>query len=118
MGCPGIFGKDPERYLKAQGVGFDCPVKPGHRARIEPEFRAYVNHEVFYFCDADALARFRKDPTRYCGLVTDPVSKARFHPTSRSPRFDYRGRPYFFVDRLTFRTFVAIPDSFAFRKGA
>lgn len=110
--------KDPERYLVAQKLEFSCPVRPARPARLEAALRAFVNHEIFYFSDASALASFRKDPTRYCGPVTDPVTRQRFQPSRGSPRYDFGGRPYFFVDRLTLRTFVAIPDSFAHRKGA
>ncbi len=109
--------QDPERYLQAKGIELPCAVEAGRRARLEPGLRAYLNHEVYFFSDARALERFRKHPLRWCGRVTDPVSRARFKPTSRSPRTDYHGRPYFFESQLDLETFSAMPDSFASRKG-
>ena len=116
--CPGVFGKDPERFLNEQRIGFACAVHPDLAARTEPEFRAFVNHEVFYVHDAAALRKFLRNPTRYSGLLTDPVSRVRFQPSSRSPRMVFRDRPYFFQDRANLRTFKAMPDTFAYRRGA
>jgi len=62
-------------------------------------------------------AKFQHDPLRYCGLLTDPVSHARFRPTRRSPRLDYSARPYYFMAESTFAAFKAMPDSFALRRG-
>lgn len=110
--------KDPERFLNDQRIQVLCPVDKGKPARVDAAHRAWVNHELFYFSGASARQRFVRDPLRYCGSITDPVTRQRFVPTSRSPRFDYQGRPYFFQDRLSLRTFVALPDTFAHRKGA
>ncbi len=77
----------------------------------------FVNHELFVFADASTRERFRKDPLRYCGILTDPVSKVRFRPTARAPRTEYDGRLYFFTEPGTLARFTAHPDSFAFRKG-
>jgi YHS domain-containing protein len=110
--------KDPEPYLHRQGVALACPVRRRQPARIEPVFRIYVNHEVYYVSDVAALRQFRRDPLRYCGLVTDPVSRQRFRPGATSPHLDYRGRRYYFQDGLNLRTFQALPESFAERKGA
>jgi YHS domain-containing protein len=110
--------QDPERYLEEERIRLICAVHPNRRARLDPEFRAFVNHEVFFVHDKGALRTFRRNPIRYSGLLTDPVTRVRFQPTSRSPRWDYRGRPYYFQDRLNLRTFQAMPDSFAVRKGA
>ena len=104
--------------MNEQKVRLACPVNPWRPGTIDEAHRAWVNHELFYLSDLNARKRFVSDPLRYCGLVTDPVTRQRFQPSSRSPRFDYQGRPYFFQDRLGLRTFVAIPDSFARRKGA
>jgi len=86
-------------------------------AKLDPTLRAYVNHEVFCFSSHDAMERFEKHPLRYCGLVTDPVNRARFKPSAASPHFEYGGRPYYFAAESTLVTFRAMPDSFATRKG-
>jgi len=115
--CPGIFGKDPERYLKEERLAFRDPVHPGRAAVIDTTRRVLLNYEIFYFSDAAARRRFLADPTRYCGLLTDPVTRVRFHPDARSPRTDYRGRRYFFPDSTSLVAFLATPDSLALRKG-
>jgi len=84
---------------------------------LDSTTRVFVNHEIYFFSNRGALDRFRKQPLRYCGIVTDPVSRARFRPTARSPHRDYHGRPYFFTSDSTRLTFQAAPDSFAVRKG-
>lgn len=108
--------KDPERYLDF-ARRLDCPVHRGRAAVIDPAHRAYVNHEVYFLSDAKSVERFRRNPLPYCGIVTDPVNRVRFRPTSRSPRWDYAGRPYFFTKDSTLAVFRAMPDSFAVRKG-
>jgi len=109
--------KDPERYLHRRGVELRCATDSSKSARIEARLRSAVNHELFYFSDSTALRRFRRDPLRFCGLLTDPVSRGRFRPTSRSPRLEFKGRPYYFQNRLDLETFTAMPDSFANRRG-
>jgi len=110
--------KDPEPYLTAQKIRIPDGSDRKRGARIEPAFRAYVNHEIFFFADSISRDRFLKEPLRYCGRVTDPVSGQRFKPTTGSPRLNHQGRPYFFRDRYTLETFSAMPDSFAHRRGA
>jgi YHS domain-containing protein len=115
--CPGFFELEPERYLRERRIELPSALDPTRPARIDRAFRARVNHELYYFADSVLLRRFQADPLRYCGLVTDPVSRHRFRPAGRSPRMDYRGRPYFFENRLDLEIFSALPDSFANRRG-
>jgi YHS domain-containing protein len=115
--CPGIFAHDPERYLRLRGVRLPSELDAGRPARIDPAYRARVNHEIYYFADSSLLRRFQAAPGRSCGIVTDPVSRRRFRPGGRSPRTDFRGRPYFFENRTDLELFSALPDSFADRRG-
>jgi YHS domain-containing protein len=92
-------------------------VHPKRLAKLDPELMAWINHELYCFSDRASLRRFQHDPLKYCGLVTDPVSRARFHPSPRSPRLEYRQRPYYFMAESTLTTFKAMPDSFALRRG-
>jgi YHS domain-containing protein len=117
MTCPWAFVQGPERYLKMHGISLACPVHPDRAAVLDSAHKAEVNHEVYFFSDQAALARFRANPLRYCGTVTDPVNRRRFRPTWFSPRYDFLGRPYFFTSRATRATFKAYPDSFAVRRG-
>lgn len=105
--------QDPELYLERLDVRPACPVRREQAAVLDADHRAYVNHEVFFFSNGDALERFKQDPLRYCGIVTDPVSEERFRPSEGSPRHDYKGRPYFFSSLSTLATFKDDPERFA-----
>jgi len=109
--------QDPERYLTGLGLSVPCAVNPKRKGKIEPALRREINHEIYYFADAGTLRRFDRDPLRYCGLVTDPASRARFRPTPGSPQLDYMGRRYYFATDSTCAVFTAMPDSFAVRRG-
>jgi YHS domain-containing protein len=78
---------------------------------------ARVNYEIYFLKNRKALERFRKNPLRSSGPLTDPVTRTRFLPKKKSPRMDYKGRPYFFSSDSTLALFQATPDSFAVRKG-
>ena len=86
-------------------------------AKLDPELTAWINHELYCFSDRAAFRKFQHDPLKYCGLVTDPVSRIRFHPTRGSPRLEYHLRPYYFLAESALATFKAMPDSFALWRG-
>lgn len=98
-------------------LAFRCPVNRAREARITPELRLWYGQDLFYFSDAAAMARFRKDPLRYAKRLTDPVAHLRFEPSTASPRTRHNGRDYLFRSTSTLRMFRANPDSFATRKG-
>ena len=93
------------------------PVAPSRHAAVDSSLRLFVNYELFLFANRSTKDRFRRDPTRYCGLLTDPVSRVRFRPAPRSPQTHYQGRLYFFSSDSTRTTFAGSPDSYALRKG-
>lgn len=110
--------QSPEIYLhQFPQIEFPCPVNPDRKAVVDEKMRAFVNYEVYFFSDRGALRRFRKDPLRYCGLLTDPVTQRRFHPAKSSPHLEYKDRLFYFSSDSTRVAFVATPDSFAMRKG-
>lgn len=113
MPCVEVFVKDPQVYLRRIGIRLTCPVHPGEGAIIDADFRAYVNHEIYFFSSREARERFEKQPLRFSGIVTDPVREARFQPTRSSPRYDYHGRPYFFSSEDSRKTFGADPERYA-----
>lgn len=90
-----------------------CAIDTTRPAVIDSAHCALVNYEVYFFSTPALRTRFLADPRRDCGLVTDPIARARFRPGWRSPRFDFHGRPYFFLSDSTRALFVAAPDSFA-----
>ena len=109
--------QDPETYLQRNHLTMTCPVRPDRPAVIDPALRVQVNHEIYYVSDAGAVKRFRKDPLRYCGTLTDAVSLLRFRPTKTSPRHEHGGRRWYFSADSTRARFAALPDSFAARRG-
>jgi YHS domain-containing protein len=104
-------------FLEQEGIHPRCIVDPTREAKLDSKLRTFVNYEVFFFCDEAALATFQGNPTRYCGLLTDPVSQQRFQPAPGSFRRDYMGRPYYFESDSTYVAFAATPDSFGVRRG-
>ena len=108
-----VFVKDPEIYLNELGVGMNCVVNKQRAAVIDAAHRRYVNWEVFFLSDEEAARAFDADPIRYCGLVTDPVSKARFHPVADSPHTTYQGRDYYFETAANLEAFNQMPEGLA-----
>lgn len=104
--------KDPSPYLDQLGITVASLVDPKRDASIDDEHLARVNYDVYYFADEKERMAFRQDPRARCGAVTDPVSKQRFRPGSRSPKEEFAGRPWFFVSDSTHALFAAMPDSF------
>jgi len=107
------FVQGPEYYLNQLGITVPCVVDPTREARLEEDYRVFVNWETYYLCDEEALAAFRADPARYAGKVTDPVTRERFRPGPDAPRSDYAGRIFLFSSGETAAAFAAMPDSFA-----
>jgi YHS domain-containing protein len=112
-----VFVQDPGGFLDQLGEELDCAMVEGAHAFLDTDHRIWVNHEVFFFSTASEKDRFMKHPERYCGIVTDPVTRERFEPDKASPRLDRDGRPYFFLSEGSLARFEAAPDSFALPKG-
>ena len=105
--------QDPEQYLAALGIDVPCAILPDSGGVLDVSHRSLVNWEVYFFSSLEAKERFDHNPTRFCGLVTDPVTMSRFRPTASSARADHNGRPYFFADASNLAMFSKSPDSFA-----
>lgn len=89
---------------------------PGRAAIIDSLHVARVNHEIYFFSDLKSRRAFLRNPLPYCGELTDPVSLARFRPTTKSPHTKFAGRAWYFSGRSTRATFQAMPDSFVVRR--
>jgi YHS domain-containing protein len=96
-------------------VKLDCAVTKGAPARIDGRSVARVNHEIYFFSTPSSLRSFRRDPLKWCGQVTDPVTLMRFRPGKRSPRTDWNDRPYFFASDSTLAVFRGAPETYAER---
>ena len=55
-----------------------------------------LNYETWFFADTGECERFRAEPLKYCGLLTDPVSKERFRPGAGAEHSDHAGVTYYF----------------------
>jgi YHS domain-containing protein len=104
--------QDPDTYLNELNVSFGGWMNASAPAMLDADHRSLLNREAFYFADLEAKQTFDADPVHHCGLLTDPVSGERFQPRDDSPRFDYNGRPFYFVSDATLDAFTAMPDSF------
>jgi YHS domain-containing protein len=109
--------KDPDPFIVQQGLTLRDPVSR-RQAVIDPATREQINYEIFYFADRGSLERFRRDPVRWCGLLTNPADQMRFRPKKSSPRLTWGGRLYIFPDAASMAKFQSMPDSLAERKGA
>jgi len=109
--------KDPEPYLLDQDLKLPCPVHPDLPAILTSGLRERLNWEIYYFSSEAACEEFRKDPLRWCGLLTDPVDGTRFHPTAGSPKRTWNGRLYFFSSGKSREAFESSPEQYAERMG-
>lgn len=92
------------------------PVDPTQLGSLAPRLHARVNGEIYRFARPATLARFRRDPLRWCGILRDPVTGVRFVPDRDSPRVEYRDGPYFFFSDSTQRVFQSDPERFAIHR--
>ena len=105
--------QDPETYLSAleiELVGFLDTTRP---ALLDSMRRTFVNYEAFFFSDAEHKSTFDEDIVRYCGRITDPVTRKQFIPSEESPHLSYANREFFFVSDSTLGVFRAMPDMYA-----
>jgi YHS domain-containing protein len=114
--CPSTFSFDPEKYLRQMKVTLQCPVRPARRAILDSSLRTRINQDFYFFSSAAAMKQFKKDPLRFTGKLTDPVSHARFRPKKTSPRVTYRGAAYYFASDSTLTQFQAKPERYAERQ--
>ena len=115
-GCVAEFTLNPARYMRRMHATLADPVNPQVPATLDSASFVRVNHEIYFLHDAESRAAFEKDPIKYTGPLTDPVSLVRFQPTPKSPHLVSHGKPFYFSGSATFSTFQAAPDSFEVRK--
>ncbi len=110
MPCPGVFAQDPERYLKALNIEPPSLFQKGKKATLDSSLRYRIGFEIFYFSSRAEMDRFKKDPLPHCGVLTDPVTMARFRPNAKSPRIEYAQRLYYFASDSTRIAFLGKPE--------
>ena len=109
MGCPGIFGEDPEHFLKGLGLDLESAVDPEATAVLEPRYRLSVNGQLYWVATDDEAERLRETPWAYSGRLRDPVTRHWFGPTATSPRRDAGGEVLYFASQATATEFDRRP---------
>ena len=108
-----VFVKDPHVYLNQLGVELSSAMDEERSAILDPGHHFRVNWETYFFADRLEKERFAENLLEFCDLVTDPVTRQRFHPNERSPQSVHDGVPYFFLSPESQNRFAAMPDSFS-----
>ena len=104
--------QDVPGYLRRKELTFACYLDPLEAAVIDEQHAMRVNYETYLFATNAARETFRADVVRYCGLVTDPVTKRRFRPGEASPSYEHQGVLYYFEGLDEYEAFVARPDDY------
>ena len=107
---------DPEFALFHLQRALWDPVDPTLVGSLDEKLHFKVNGETYRFASRWTLWRFRQEPVLYCGLLRDPVSGERFIPSTRSPRSDWDGGPYFFRDDSTRAEFLRAPHVYEVKR--
>jgi YHS domain-containing protein len=92
------------------------PVDPTSVGSLESRLHARVNGEIYRFSRVVTLARFRRDPVRWCGILRDPVNGVCFFPDRFSPRLATKDGPYFFSSDSSYAAFRASPERYAIHR--
>lgn len=108
--CSKAFVQNPLPFVQKQHLNFHCVVNTNKMATIDDKHQRKVNWEIFYLSDDDALAKFDKDPIKYCGILSDPVTGQRFRPGDDSPTETYRKQLFYFQSDSTKQVFDENPD--------
>jgi YHS domain-containing protein len=101
-------------YLREIGFRAPCAVRSDAPARIAPECRVQVNHDLFFVSREDYVKKIKKNPLKYCKRLTDPVTREVFAPSKKSPRIDFEERAYFFSSDSTRAVFASNPSMYSY----
>jgi YHS domain-containing protein len=107
---------DPEFALFHLQRALWDPVEPNRLGSLSAALHARVNGEYYRFAGRRTMRVFAAAPSRYCGLLRDPVTGLRFYPTARSPRCEWDGGPYFFTGDSTRREFRRAPKKYEVKR--
>jgi YHS domain-containing protein len=110
--CLLAFLDGPGGYLDGLGVELASAMDLEKPAVLDAGHRVMVNYEVFFFASPEEVAKFDKDPTKYCGLLTDPVEKKRFQPVKNSPKAKFRKRTFYFLSAESRAAFISNPSDY------
>lgn len=99
---------DPAFGLLHMSQSLWDPVDPRRLGSLDPALQTTVNGEIYRFGSRGTLRRFERDPLRWCGLLRDPVTGARFYAKPHAPRCEWNG-PYYFASDSTRVVFLTNP---------
>ena len=105
--------QDVDAFVRAKGIELAGYLDPSRPARIDDEHQIRLNYEAFFFADTVGRNRFRTEPLRYCGLLTDPVTKRRFLPGPDSPSLVHEDVRFYFESRRSAARFELEPERYA-----
>ena len=105
--------QDAAVFLAQKGLRLACYLDPEREAVLDADHGVRLNYEHFFFSDPALRAEFAADPTRTCGLLTDPVTKRRFLPRASSPRVVHEGVTFLFRTHATRERFRQDPERYA-----
>lgn len=95
-----------------KGLAFACYMDPSRPAIIDGAHAVRVNYETYFFADTATCELFSGDIVRFCGLLTDPITKHRFRPSPESPWQEYERVVYYFRDDASYEMFVQDPERY------
>jgi len=104
--------QDVPTFVRQNGLTFRDYLDERYEAVLDAEHCVRLNYEAFLFGDPWSRERFLADPTDFCGLLTDPVSKRRFRPTPGSASSRHEGVTYFFENEANRARFEEEPERY------
>jgi YHS domain-containing protein len=106
--------QDPKLYIQQLELTVPCVIAPERNAVLDSAHRTLIGYESYFFSDLDAKARFDREPEKFCGPLTDPVTLRHFNPNSESPRLIHNERLYIFATDSSRTAFVMMPGMYQF----
>ena len=107
---------DPDFALFHLQRALSDPVDPTLLGSLAADRLAKVNGEVYRFGSQWTLRRLRTASALYCGLLRDPVTGARFWPSTKSPSCPWDGGRYIFSSDSTLAEFRRAPAKYEVKR--
>lgn len=104
--------QDVPGFVRQNGFAFRDYLDARFEAVLDAEHCVRLNYEAFLFGDPWSRERFLADPTDFCGLLTDPVSKRRFRPAREAESLRHEGVAFYFESEATRALFEAEPERY------
>ena len=104
-----VFVQDPLPNILKHNISFLGTIDKSKSAVVSDSTIRQVNWETFLFSDKSAAEKFDNNPIKYCGILTDPITRQRFRPGVDSPTSEYEGRKFYFWTIESKETFDRMP---------